>query len=59
MSSNNKSKEYSIYKLKLSKDEVPDFLAFRRRHSIVEAKKGKGAKYKRSRDLKASLIDFD
>ena len=39
--------------LKMSKDELQDYLIFKRRGSVVEAKKGKGAKYKRSRDLKA------
>ena len=40
-------------RLKMSKDELQDYLIFKRRGSMVEAKKGKGAKYKRSRDLKA------
>lgn len=41
-----------IIRLKMAKDELQDYLIFKRRGSVVEAKKGKGAKYKRSRDLK-------
>ena len=40
-------------RLKMTKDELQQYMIFRRRGSTVEAKKGKGAKYKRSRDLKA------
>ena len=40
-------------RLKMSKDELQEYMIFKRRGSVVEAKKGKGAKYKRSRDLKA------
>ena len=40
-------------KLKMSKEELREYMIFKRRGSYVEAKKGKGAKYKRSRDLKA------
>ena len=39
-------------RLKMSKDELQDYLIFKRRGSVVEAKKGKGARYKRSRYLK-------
>lgn len=38
---------------KMSKDELQEYLIFKRRGFAVEAKKGKGARYKRSRDLKA------
>ena len=37
---------------KMEKEELQEYLMFKHRGSIVEAKKGKGAKYKRSRDLK-------
>ena len=36
--------------LKKEGEELQEFLKFKRRHSIVEAQKGKGAKYKRSRE---------
>ena len=39
-------------RLKMSKDELQQYMIFKRRGSVVEAKKGKGARYKRSRDLK-------
>ena len=39
-------------RLKMSKEELQEYLIFKHRGSRVEAKKGKGAKYKRSRDLK-------
>ena len=39
-------------KLKMSKDELQEYLMFKHRGTITEVKKGKGAKYKRSRDLK-------
>ena len=39
-------------RLKMSKEELQEYLIFKRRGSSVEAKKGKGAKYKRSKDLK-------
>ena len=42
-----------IIRLKMTKDELQDYLIFKRRGSVVEAKKGKGAKYKRSRNLRA------
>ena len=42
-------------RLKMSKDELQDYLMFKRRGAAVEAKNGKGAKYKRSRDLKAFI----
>ena len=41
-------------RLKMSKEELQESMIFKHRGSFVEAKKGKGAKYKRSRDLKAS-----
>lgn len=44
-----------IPKVKMSKDELQEYLMFKHRGSIAEAKKGKGAKYKRSRDLKAFI----
>ena len=40
-------------RLKMSKEELQEYMIFKHRGSRVEAKKGKGAKYKRSRDLKA------
>lgn len=40
-------------RLKMTKDELQEYLMFKHRGSVVEAKKGKGAKYKRSRDLRA------
>ena len=40
-------------RLKMTKDELQEHMIFKRRGSVVEAKKGKGAKYKRSRDLRA------
>ena len=40
------SKEY----LKKTGEELQEYLRFRRRGSRVEAKKGKGAEYKRSRE---------
>ena len=40
-------------RLKMSKEELQEYIIFKRRGSTVEAKKGKGAKYKRPRDLKA------
>ena len=39
-------------RLKMTKDELQEYMIFKHRGSVVEAKKGKGAKYKRSRDLK-------
>lgn len=35
---------------KKTKEELLEYLTFRSRGSIVEAKKGKGAEYKRSRE---------
>ena len=40
-------------KLKMDKEELQNYLVFKHRGSKVEAKKGKGAKYNRSR-MKAS-----
>ena len=40
-------------RLKMSREELQQYMIFKRRGSVAEAKKGKGAKYKRSRDLKA------
>ena len=40
-------------KLKMSKDELQEYLLFKHRGAITEVKKGKGARYKRSRDRKA------
>ena len=40
-------------KLKMEKAELQEYLMFKHRGSRVEPKKGKGAKYKRSRDIKA------
>ena len=39
-------------RLKMSKEELQEYMIFKHRGSRIEAKKGKGAKYKRSRDLK-------
>ena len=39
-------------RLKMSKEELQEYMIFKHRGSVVEAKKGKGAKYKRSRDRK-------
>ena len=39
-------------RLKMTKEELQQYMIFKRRGSVVEARKGKGAKYKRSRDLK-------
>jgi hypothetical protein len=41
-----------ITKVKMSESELQEYLLFKHRGSVVEAKKGKGARYKRSRDLK-------
>ena len=38
---------------KMSKEELQEFMIFKRRGFSVEPKKGKGMKYKRSRDRKA------
>ena len=40
----------SKYRLKKDANELQEYLQFRRRGSRVDAKKGKGAKYKRSRE---------
>lgn len=45
-------KEY----LKKSGEELQEYLAFRRRGSSVEPKKGKGAKYKRNKKHKEREI---
>ena len=42
-----------VNKVKMPKEELQEYLMFKHRGSVVEAKKGKGAKYKRSRDLKS------
>ena len=39
-------------RLKMTKEELQQYMIFKRRGSVVEAKKGKGAKYKRTRDRK-------
>ena len=39
-------------RLKMSKEELQEYMIFKRRGSVVEAKKGKGARYRRSRDIK-------
>ena len=39
-------------RLKMSKEELQEYMIFKHRGSSVEPKKGKGMKYKRSRDLK-------
>ena len=39
-------------RLKMSKEELQEYMIFKRRGSSVEPKKGKGMKYKRSRDRK-------
>ena len=44
-------------KIKMGKDELQQYLLFKRRGNTVEAKKGKGAKYKRSRDSRFSTED--
>lgn len=44
-------------KIKMGNDELQQYLLFKRRGSTVEAKKGKGMKYKRSRDSKFSKED--
>ena len=41
-----------IIRLKMSKEELQAYLMFKHRGTVVEAKKGKGMKYKRSRDLR-------
>lgn len=45
-------KEY----LKKTGEELQEYLAFRRRGSVVEAKKGEGAKYKRNPKHKGKEI---
>ena len=40
----------SKYRLKKDANELQEYLQFRRRGSRVEAEKGKGSKYKRSRE---------
>lgn len=40
----------SKYRLKKDANELQEYLQFRRRGSRVEAKKGKGAQYNRSRE---------
>ena len=40
----------SKYRLKKDANELQEYLQFRRRGSRVDAKKGKGAEYKRSRE---------
>ena len=40
----------SKYRLKKDANELQEYLQFRSRGSRVEAKKGKGAEYKRSRE---------
>jgi hypothetical protein len=50
-------KKKSYPKLKMNKDELQAYLLFKRRGSIVEAKKGKGTRYKRSRDSRFSTED--
>ena len=40
-------------RLKMTKEELQEYMIFKRRGFTVEAKKGKGTRYKRSRDLKA------
>lgn len=42
-----------VTRVKMSNEELQEYLIFKHRHSTVEPKKGKGATYKRSRDLKA------
>ena len=42
--------DMSKYRLKKDATELQEYLQFRRRGSRVDAKKGKGAKYKRSRE---------
>ena len=41
-----------VTRVKMSNEELQEYMMFKRRGSVVEAKKGKGMKYKRSRDLK-------
>lgn len=43
-------KKKSYPKLKMDKDELQAYLLFKRRGNVVEAKKSKGTRYKRSRD---------
>lgn len=40
----------SKYRLKKDANELQEYLQFRRRGTRVEAKKGRGAEYKRSRE---------
>ena len=40
----------SKYRLKKDANELQEYLQFRRRGKRVDAEKGKGAKYKRSRE---------
>ena len=40
----------SKYRLKKDANELQEYLQFRRRGSRVDAQKGKGSKYKRSRE---------
>ena len=40
----------SKYRLKKDANELQEYLQFRRRGSRVDAEKGKGSKYKRSRE---------
>ena len=47
-----KSKEH----LKKNGEELQEYLAFRRRGSAVEVKKGKGAKYKRTQKHKGREV---
>ena len=42
--------DMSKYRLKKDATELQEYLQFRRRGSRVDAKKGKGAKYKRQRE---------
>ena len=42
--------------LKKSPNELQEYLLFRRRGSAVEAKKGKGAKYKRTQKHKGREV---
>ena len=43
-------KKKSYPKLKMDKDELQSYLLFKRRGNVVDPKKGKGTRYKRSRD---------
>lgn len=45
--------------LKKTGQELQEWLKFKRHDSVVEAKKGKGAKYNRSREKKKFKQDFD